>query len=1053
MPNNYNVMEFDSFLRSQSLQTRKVSFFLGAGASIESGILSATQCILEWKKMIYDSNNPNSSFRYADFKAENCILEVQKWIDSQKKYPALNSDMEYSYFAEAAIQDDNDRCAYFNAKIQEAKNPSVGYKLLAFMAKQGYLDRIWTTNFDDLVQRAMSEQNIPTIEVSLDCKERVYLPIAKNNIMIIKLHGDYKYSKMKNTSKELDTQESIFVEALKHSLKDTDLIVIGYSGRDSSVMTAIEKAYSEKGCGRLFWLGYERNANACVEKLLSKICNNGRKAYYVPSNGFDSIMFDITDIKYGTNERLKSEYRQLIAKESINLTKDFVESSGKIGKVVSTNCYLLKCPNVFYQFDITRKESENWVEINELVKKLPDAVIDRCGCTAFFLGNKDSVQNIFKRNLTISSIPFDKTVIKQRIILRLIKAALLKVIVYNNADLETDGRKYIWDKTTKKINDANYVSYEGIEIKIFKNNKIEAYNYMSILPKCYVEKESRDNTSNWDKLIVKKISDRFYAKINYVENKSKPNFGTYNYIELWHNRINHNSKQYKVCFGGNEEMCFIIGERTALVGVVHNGNTDLSNNKRVVFCGEEYKDPELTFYSTRKNDLVVDRHPMRGLIENAPFEKKYAPNGVDGEVNISVVLPKGEKEKFANFINQLNSSHDVIWNTNYVLQYPGFYNIYKLPLAIPATNSNSWREFPVPDCKTEIACKKMANSITEAINFVESANPGSIVLIYIPKELEYFEGYTNEKEKFDLHDYVKAYTIPKNISTQFIREKTLDYTDFTSVFWTLSLALYVKSGRIPWTIKQVTYENSTAYVGLGYSVDAENIENPIVLGCSHIFAADGQSIKYRLSKVRNPQFDVRDKYRENPYLTENEAYKLGCSINDMFRKSFSKYPQRVVVHKRTPFKQDEINGLVKSLSLYGVNDIDLLTITYEDNLRTFELNQDKPFDYPVKRGLGFVVDKATMYLYTHGVAMLGKIRYVMGGGRNIPAPLKITKYYGNSSAFTVANDILGLTRMNWNNFNLYSKLPCTIESSNNIARIGYLLSAYDGEEYDYRLFI
>ena len=54
---------------------------------------------------------------------------------------------------------------------------------------------------------------------------------------------------------------------------------------------------------------------------------------------------------------------------------------------------------------------------------------------------------------------------------------------------------------------------------------------------------------------------------------------------------------------------------------------------------------------------------------------------------------------------------------------------------------------------------------------------------------------------------------------------------------------------------------------------------------------------------------------------------------------------------------------------------------------------------------------------------------------------------------TIATEILGLTKMNWNTFDLYTKLPATIHSSNEIARIGNLLSRFEGRTYDYRLFI
>ena len=77
----------------------------------------------------------------------------------------------------------------------------------------------------------------------------------------------------------------------------------------------------------------------------------------------------------------------------------------------------------------------------------------------------------------------------------------------------------------------------------------------------------------------------------------------------------------------------------------------------------------------------------------------------------------------------------------------------------------------------------------------------------------------------------------------------------------------------------------------------------------------------------------------------------------------------------------------------------------------------------------------------------------MQGGKIIPMPLKIVNHYGNSSMTQIATEILGLSKMNWNSFGLYTKLPCTIESSNEIARIGWLLSKYEGALYEYRFFM
>lgn len=164
-----------------------------------------------------------------------------------------------------------------------------------------------------------------------------------------------------------------------------------------------------------------------------------------------------------------------------------------------------------------------------------------------------------------------------------------------------------------------------------------------------------------------------------------------------------------------------------------------------------------------------------------------------------------------------------------------------------------------------------------------------------------------------------------------------------------------------------------------------------------------------------------------------------------------------MIHKRTPFRKEEVEGLTESFVSSGIKDIELLEISYADEVRCFEFNKltTEIDGFPVRRGLCFPLNDSTMYLFTHGIAPSVRnlnFKYIQGG-KAIPLPLKIVKHYGNGSMTQIATELLGLSKMNWNSFGLYSKLPCTIQSSNEIARIGGLLSQYEGVIYDYRYFM
>ena len=65
----------------------------------------------------------------------------------------------------------------------------------------------------------------------------------------------------------------------------------------------------------------------------------------------------------------------------------------------------------------------------------------------------------------------------------------------------------------------------------------------------------------------------------------------------------------------------------------------------------------------------------------------------------------------------------------------------------------------------------------------------------------------------------------------------------------------------------------------------------------------------------------------------------------------------------------------------------------------------------------------------------------------------LKRYLGRSHLSILAHEILGLSKMNWNSFDLYARLPATVHSSDQIARIGSLLGRFETISYDYRLFI
>jgi hypothetical protein len=337
------------------------------------------------------------------------------------------------------------------------------------------------------------------------------------------------------------------------------------------------------------------------------------------------------------------------------------------------------------------------------------------------------------------------------------------------------------------------------------------------------------------------------------------------------------------------------------------------------------------------------------------------------------------------------------------------------------------------------------------IDDVRAAHGPNVVAIFIPRRWAGYRLAERDGVSFNLHDYLKAQCVRRGIATQLIEEETLSDPQKCRVYWFLSLALYAKSKRTPWVLEGL--EEGTAYTGLGLSIDRDaRTGQHVVLGCSHIYSARGEGLRYRLSKVENPI--IR---RGNPFLSEDDARRLGESIRQLYFDATCRLPARVVVHKRRPFRREERDGLRQGLG--GVKRIDLVEVCFEPQFRYIasvidgngNFQQDT---FPVRRGIVVLINDQAAMLWSHGVTIAVKPgRKYYQGKRRIPSPLLIRRHAGDSSLETLAREILGLSKMNWNRFELYTDVPATIATSNDIARIRSMLERFTEASYYYRMFM
>ena len=150
---------------------------------------------------------------------------------------------EYAAYFEAAFPDEADRAKFIGGQLGGAK-PSYGHMALAALMSAGLCRLVWTTNFDTLVADACaavfgttSSLTTATLDAPLLAGHAI---TAERWPVEVKLHGDFRSHRLKNTEDELRAQDRELRRMLVDCSTRFGLVVAGYSGRDDSVMSALQ---------------------------------------------------------------------------------------------------------------------------------------------------------------------------------------------------------------------------------------------------------------------------------------------------------------------------------------------------------------------------------------------------------------------------------------------------------------------------------------------------------------------------------------------------------------------------------------------------------------------------------------------------------------------------------------------------------------------------------------------------------------------------------------------------------------------------------------------
>ncbi|MCY3664136.1 MAG: SIR2 family protein [Gemmatimonadetes bacterium] len=277
-------------------------WFLGAGASASAGLPTAMDMIWEFKQALFISRNRGSSQASVDLSQPAVRNRIDAYIKSLGGMPSPGDSNEYASLFEAAYPAELDRRTVIDGKLAGAK-PSYGHMVLATLMRHELIRMVWTTNFDALVADACAKVFDTTsalTTIDLDSASQAHQALADERWpMEIKLHGDFRSRRLKNTNDELRQQDAHLRRVLVDSCKRFGLVVCGYSGRDDSIMDALEETIEHENAfpTGLFWLHREGDPLLPrVTQLLNRSSANDVEATLVSVENFDEILRDLVSL-------------------------------------------------------------------------------------------------------------------------------------------------------------------------------------------------------------------------------------------------------------------------------------------------------------------------------------------------------------------------------------------------------------------------------------------------------------------------------------------------------------------------------------------------------------------------------------------------------------------------------------------------------------------------------------------------------------------------------------------------------------------------------------
>lgn len=214
------------------------ALLVGSGVSRAAGIPTGWEVTLELCR------------RLAVLEDAEDVADPEEWYRQEK-----GAEPSYSDLVEGLAPNPADQQALLSSffeptaeeRDRDEKVPTEAHRAIARLAASGHVRIILTTNFDRLLEDALTAEGVqPTVVSSPDGLAGME-PLHQARCVVVKLHGDYKDVRIRNSESALSAYEEPTDRLLDQVLDEYGLVIAGWSGDwDHALRAAILRARSRR---------------------------------------------------------------------------------------------------------------------------------------------------------------------------------------------------------------------------------------------------------------------------------------------------------------------------------------------------------------------------------------------------------------------------------------------------------------------------------------------------------------------------------------------------------------------------------------------------------------------------------------------------------------------------------------------------------------------------------------------------------------------------------------------------------------------------------------